>query len=198
MNVFESSTGVREILMQIREGDTSATERLFAYCLDRFKLLSKRIFNTRKDLHFFEESDDLLQDALIRLHSAVTNLKPETTRALMSLALQHIRWALGDLARELRRKARELPLGDSDVFPAKEIHSDGEPHSLFEWQNFHEQVEQLPLEEKQVFDAVFYGGASQEEVAEILGISTRTVKRRWRSARMLLHEKLQGDWPPID
>jgi hypothetical protein len=81
MNLFESSTGVREILLQVREGDTSAMERLFAYCLDRFRLLSKRIFNTRKDLHFFEESDDLLQDALIRLHSAVTNLKPETTRA---------------------------------------------------------------------------------------------------------------------
>jgi len=81
MNLFESSTGVREILLQIREDDASAMERLFAYCLDRFRLLFKRIFNTRKDLHFFEESDDLLQDALIRLHSAVNKLKPETTRA---------------------------------------------------------------------------------------------------------------------
>lgn len=197
MNVFESSTGVRELLLQIREGDSSATERLFAYCLERFKLLSRRIFNTRKDLHFFEESDDLLQDALIRLHAAVTKLKPETTRALMSLALQHIRWALRDLARELRRKAKELPLEGSEGVPAKEIHWDGEPHTLLEWQAFHEMVEQLPLEEKQVFDAVFYGGASQEEVAEMLGISTRTVKRRWRAARTLLHEKLQGEWPPI-
>ncbi len=63
MNLLETSTGVREILLQIREGDTSATERLFAYSLDRFKLISNRILNTKDDLHFFEESDDLLQDA---------------------------------------------------------------------------------------------------------------------------------------
>jgi RNA polymerase sigma factor (sigma-70 family) len=196
MNVFESSTGVREILLQIREGEASATDRLFAHCLGRFKLLSRRIFSTRKDLHGFEESDDLLQEALIRLNGAVTKLQPASTRALMTLALQHIRWALGDLARELRRKARELPIPDPGAVPAN-TGPTGEPHSLFEWQSFHEIVEQLPADEKQVFDAVFYGGASREEVAEMLGISTRTVKRRWRSARLLLHEKLRGDWPPI-
>ena len=197
MNVFESSTGVREILLQIREGDTSATDRLFAYCLERFRLLSRRIFNTRRDLHHLEESDDLLQDTLIRLNGAVTKLHPETTRALMTLALQHIRWALRDIARELRRKAKDLPLIDSEIIHA-DPHSLGEPHTLLEWEHFHKTVEQLPNEEKQVFDALYYGGASQEEVAEMLGISTRTVKRRWRSARMLLHEKLRGDWPPID
>ena len=63
MNLLESSTGVREILLEIREGDTSATEKLFAYCSDVFKLISNSIFNTKKDLQFFEESDDLLHDA---------------------------------------------------------------------------------------------------------------------------------------
>jgi len=196
MNVFESSTGVREILLQIREGEASATDRLFAHCLERFKLLSRRIFSTRKDLHGLEESDDLLQEALIRLHGTVAKLRPETTRALMTLALQHIRWALRDLARDLRRRARELPLADGGAGQPAACPG-GEPHSLFEWQAFHELAERLPDEERQVFDALFYGGASQDEVAAMLGISTRTVKRRWRSARLILHEKLRGEWPPI-
>ncbi len=197
MNVFDSSTGVRTILLQIRDGDATAIERLFAYSLERLQLLSNRIFNIRKDLHHYEEADDLFQDALIRLHATVTKLKPVTTRALMALALQHIRWALGDLARELHQKKWQIPAIESHQGFSEPPDLDGEPQSLLEWQNFHEMVEQLPTEEKEVFDAIFYGGARQEEVAEMLQVSTRTVKRRWRAARILLLKKLDGDWPPI-
>jgi DNA-directed RNA polymerase specialized sigma24 family protein len=40
-----------------------------------------------------------------------------------------------------------------------------------------------------------YQGLSQAEAAELLGGSERTVKRRWQTARLILHEALQGEVP---
>lgn len=38
----------------------------------------------------------------------------------------------------------------------------------------------------------FYGGLSHEEIAEHLGVTTRTVEREWRFARAWLHTALHG------
>ena len=56
-------------------------------------------------------------------------------------------------------------------------------------------VGQLPEAEQKVFELYVYGEHSQPEIAEILGISLRTVKRRWQSARLLLHQVLHGEMP---
>ena len=39
-------------------------------------------------------------------------------------------------------------------------------------------------------NALYYGGLTQEEAARVLGISVRTLKRRWHSARLTLYEAL--------
>jgi RNA polymerase sigma factor (TIGR02999 family) len=47
--------------------------------------------------------------------------------------------------------------------------------------------------QEQVVVLRYFGGMSQEEVAEVLGISVPTVARDWRVARMLLHDWLSAD-----
>jgi DNA-directed RNA polymerase specialized sigma24 family protein len=37
---------------------------------------------------------------------------------------------------------------------------------------------------------LFFGGMTEDEAAESLGVSTRTVKRDWRSARAWLHVQM--------
>jgi RNA polymerase sigma factor (sigma-70 family) len=195
LKVFESSTGLRDLLARVRVGEPGAGEALFTHCLERIKVLSHRLFQSRKDLQHFEESDDLLQKTLVRLHRAIQVLKPETTRAFMSIALQNMRWALRDLSREMHsREIKIEPNADLEAIESKE----GEPSTLLEWANFHEAVELLPAEERETFDLIYYGGHNQDEVAEALGISARTVKRRWRLARLLLAKALKGNWPTID
>ena len=39
---------------------------------------------------------------------------------------------------------------------------------------------------------LFYEGLTQEEAAKVLGISLRTVKRRWQSARCRLYDAFNG------
>lgn len=43
-----------------------------------------------------------------------------------------------------------------------------------------------------VVDCRFFGGMSEHEIAEALGVTTRTVQRDWAKARMLLRRALEG------
>ena len=70
-----------------------------------------------------------------------------------------------------------------------------DPQRLALWTEFHRQAEGMPEEEKAVFDLVWYHGMQQEAAATVLGISVRTVKTRWRNARLFLHDKLGGELP---
>ncbi len=46
-----------------------------------------------------------------------------------------------------------------------------------------------------MFDLLWYQQLSQAEAAQLLNVSERTVKRRWASARLKLHDALGGQSP---
>ncbi len=72
------------------------------------------------------------------------------------------------------------------------------PESLEDWARLHAGIETLPDEEREVFTLTWYVGLGRVEIAELLGISPSTVKRRWRSARMVIFQHMQGVSPSLD
>lgn len=56
--------------------------------------------------------------------------------------------------------------------------------------SMHEAIEKLPEDLREVFEMTFYQGMTQEEMASVLDVSTKTIKRRWRDARLALQELL--------
>ena len=64
------------------------------------------------------------------------------------------------------------------------------------WVAFHEEVEKLPVEEREVIGLVFYHGFSQAEIADLFQVSERTVQRRWQSAVARLKNTF-GDWTSL-
>ena len=63
------------------------------------------------------------------------------------------------------------------------------------WTLFHEAIDGLPPDLREVFDLVWYVGADQKTIAGLLGCSERTVKYRWRSAREAIRAALDGQSP---
>lgn len=49
---------------------------------------------------------------------------------------------------------------------------------------------QLNARQSRVVEMRFFGGLTEDEIAEVLNISAITVKREWRAARALLHQQL--------
>jgi RNA polymerase sigma factor (TIGR02999 family) len=55
-----------------------------------------------------------------------------------------------------------------------------------------EKLGALDPEQARVVELRFFTGLTEEETAEALGISTRTVHRKWLSAKAYLHRELAG------
>ncbi|MCI0705319.1 MAG: sigma-70 family RNA polymerase sigma factor, partial [Planctomycetia bacterium] len=123
-------------------------------------------------------------------------LKPATTRDFFNLAAVHIRRELIDLARRCKGKpwvTVNVGIDDSDVPAAPSVEPESRsPEDYDLWVRFHEAVDELPLEEREVVGLVFYHGWTQGKIAELFHVDERTIRRRWSSACQRLRE-LVGD-----
>jgi RNA polymerase sigma factor (sigma-70 family) len=70
-----------------------------------------------------------------------------------------------------------------------------EDHDLEAWCQFHEAVDKLPAAEREVIGLAFYHGWKQTDIAALLQVTERTVRRNWQSACLRLRE-LIGDKLP--
>ena len=55
-----------------------------------------------------------------------------------------------------------------------------------------ERLAQLDERKCKVVEMRFFGGLSDEEIAEVLGVTTRTVLRDWKKARLWLYRELSA------
>jgi RNA polymerase sigma factor (sigma-70 family) len=64
-----------------------------------------------------------------------------------------------------------------------------------DWTRFHDLAAELPEEQRQLFEMVWYVGMSQDEIAAALECSTRTVRRRWEETKARFTETFRGRPP---
>jgi RNA polymerase sigma-70 factor (ECF subfamily) len=62
------------------------------------------------------------------------------------------------------------------------------------WVRFHEAVDQLPIEEREVVGLAFYHGWKQYQIAELFQVDERTIRRRWASACKKIRAKVGEDF----
>jgi RNA polymerase sigma factor (sigma-70 family) len=189
----------------LRRGDSEARSRLVEHACERLRRLASRMLDGYPGVRRWEQTDDVLHNALIRLCRALEATPPESARHFYNLAALQVRRELIDLAHHHQgpqgHGAKHHTDGGGkapdDQGGALSVRADdaGGPSSLEGWRLFHERVEALPEEEREIFDLLWYEGLSQEEAAAVLGASVRTVKRRWQSARMMLFEAMGGAPP---
>lgn len=195
-----ADTKLHNLIEMAATGEVAARAALLDHACERLVKLTRKMLNGYPSLRRWEQTDDVCQNAMLRLHRALERVEIESVRHFFNLAAVQIRRELLDLT-----KRHFGPHGDganhhTDGQPADDeggsIHSTPhEPRNLEQWSEFHSEVEKLPDEEREVFDLLWYDGLSQEEAAQALGISPRTLKRRWQSARLRLFEAMAGQRP---
>ena len=197
---------VQACLDRLRGGDEAARAELLGCACERLRKLARTMLKGYPNVRRWEQTDDVLQNAALRLHRTLQQLPVGTARDFFRLAALHIRRELLDLARhhygpqgQGAHHATWGPDGSAtagdDSGPLAPADLSQEPSRLAAWGELHEQIGALPDEEREAFDLLWYQSLSQAEAAELLGVSERTVKRRWLSARLALREALQGEIP---
>jgi RNA polymerase sigma-70 factor (ECF subfamily) len=156
----------------------------------------------------WEQTDDVVQNVAMRLNRTLASVTPESTRDFLRLAALNIRRELLDLAKHyygpqgLGTLYRSTPDGESAVGRTGAPDEPADPtldaERLETWAEFHRQVDALPDERREVFDLIWYQGLSRAEAAELLGISERTLMRRWQAARLAIFDAMDGELPRFD
>jgi RNA polymerase sigma factor (sigma-70 family) len=191
-------------LNRFASGDTGARDELIALASERIREIAHRMLRRFPSVRRWDETGDVVQNAMLRLCNALTKVTPSDPRSFIGLAAMQVRRELLDLARKHAGPESYHANHETNVFRV-----DGEervkiadapdaadtPDRLLRWTRLHEVAELLPDEERETFHLAWYMGMKQDAIAAMLGCSTRTVKRRWDSAKTLLAQRLGGEQP---
>ena len=193
------TTKLRLWVKRIRAGDLSARDEMLRAVHARLERLARKMLRRFPDVGRWEESGDLLQNAVLRLLRALQDVEPTSVRGFFGLAAEQMRRELLDLARRYRTRRVYGPShaagpdgSDSDVSAPDPPVAEEDADDLEKWCAFHEAVERLPVEQREVVGLIYYHGWTQAEAAEHLHLSKRSVQRRWSAAMLKLHELLKN------
>lgn len=179
----------------LAQGDETARPSLLEATQQRLRTLAQQMLRGDR-LHRWEETDDLLQEASLALYHHLEHVRPADPREFFSLAAFHLRRALIKMARHYcgphgmaanhdsagRLQLHELA-GDSSTPSQVATRSE-------QWLRLAHALELLSPEEREVTEMIWFHGLSQGEVARLVSINERTVRRRWQRARLKLFDAL--------
>jgi RNA polymerase sigma factor (sigma-70 family) len=196
----DSESVTQRLLAQANAGDEASREQLFRHCCDRLERLARKMLSDFPSVRRWEQTDDVFQNAAMRLMRALREVKPESVRHFYALAATQIRRELIDLARHyggangapasFESRNRNSTNDERDEFEPGELTN--APDRLASWTELHEHIANLPDEEREVCELLWYQGLTQPEAAELLGMPLRTLKRRWQAVRLKLHDVMNG------
>ena len=191
-----SNTQLQGLICLARKGDERAKSLLIDHACDRLLKLTRKMFRGFPGLRRWEQTNDVFQNSIIRLHRALASVEIQSVRHFFYLAAEMIRRELLDLKKHYYGVQGQARNHHTDRQPADEqggvlSTSIGQPDDFSQWAEFHEAVLRLPAEHREVVDLLFYEGLQQDEAAGVLGVSVRTLKRRWQETKLLLSEHLR-------
>jgi len=138
------------------------------------------------------QPEEMLSAVVERMLKAMKSVHPENVRQFFALANQHMRWELNDLARRLDKQVCAQEVHESmAAAPEQSSASQLSPNAL----RILEAIENLPADEREVFDLIRIQGMTHPDAAIVIGTSVKTVQRRLNRAVMLLSNQL-GDLKP--
>lgn len=183
---------ITDCLNRLRSGDETGREVLISFACGRMREIAHRMLRTFRSVRRWDETDDVVQNASIRLDRALRQTVPEDVRGLIGLAATQVRRELLDLAKKHRgpesyaanHETNYQRLDGELRAKVNDVAAQFEPAERLErWTRLHEAAEKLPEEEREVFHMCWYLGLKQEQIATLLDCSIRTVKRRWEAAK---------------
>lgn len=181
--------GITLLLDQARRGDKEAESRLASAVYNELHRLAERQMLGERAGHSLQATV-LVHEAFIRL-VADTGRDWHNRTHFFAVAAQVMRRLLIDYARarsaEKRGRGRQrIELDDADGFTADNCE---------EWIAVDQALERLAERDPRMARVVelrFFGGLQEDEIGEVLGVSTRTVKRDWKVAKAWLRGELSG------
>ncbi len=179
-----------QLIEQVRSGDRSARDRLFESAYPELRKLARsRLRDGGRNT--FLATTAIVHEAYLRFANS-SELGLADRRAFFAYASQVMRSVIVDSVREHQalRRGGDLKRVDIDTQDLMRIESDGA-----DVLDIHEALFALEKAEPRLASVVemrYFGGYSEIEVASVLGLTERTVRRDWDKARLILQAALSA------
>ncbi len=185
-----ASSEATQILAEMAAGDRSAAQRLLPMIYDEFRSLAARYLGRERAGHTLEPTA-LVHEAYMRLvDQSRVNWQGRTH--FFAVGAQLMRRILVDHARHKGRAKR----GGGRARITLDEHvaiSPQRDEDLLALDEALQKLAQVDPRQAQVVELRFFGGLSVDEVAQVLGVSKRTVESDWTMVRAWLRRELTRD-----
>jgi RNA polymerase sigma factor (TIGR02999 family) len=183
--MLEQDGDVTELLRKWREGDRVAENELFELVLPQLKRRARALLSRERRGHPLQATE-LVDD----VYSALVRAKDRDWRDrahFFAIAARAMRWRLIDFGR--RRHGREyVPVdGLNSLFRERSINLD----LAMDVDRLLDELASSHPDWCLVVEVKCFLGLSDEEAADALGVTLRTLQRMWRDARKWLFERTQ-------
>jgi RNA polymerase sigma-70 factor (ECF subfamily) len=184
---MSESGQVTELLRRFQDGDRQALDQIYPLVYDELRLAARRALARERD-RMTLQATELVHEAFFKLVGA-DGVQWQGRAHFIAIASRAIRQILVDHARRVRAEKRgggaeHVTLGDADAaltVPAEEMLALDEALA---------RLGDMEPRLRTVVEYRFFGGLSEREIAEVLGVSERTVQRDWIKARAWLHKEV--------
>ena len=143
---MDDDVALAESVARLAAGDLTAREPILERCGERLRLLTRRMLRRFPEVHRHDDTDDVFQQAALRLHEALGAMarRGEPPRSIMALAATQVRRTLLDLARRNRGPWSHAANHDTNVDDGGGHHverlADAAVEPLDRWEAFHAAV----------------------------------------------------------
>jgi RNA polymerase sigma factor (sigma-70 family) len=190
---------IQDALDRFHAGDLSAKNDLLIYAEKQLRRMTRQKFPPKNSLHRWEETEDVFQNLQIRLSRALDQMEKhelDSPRRFFKIAAKNIDWAITTLVDKNKRLRDHYR---SDVEPAG---TDGPAHGgrlrnhpakntadpVTAFAQLLEGIKALTETDQEILTLMFVNGCTYEEAADTVGLPLSTFKRRYRDARLKLHD----------
>lgn len=180
-------------------GDEKAKAELIRVAKSRLIVLTRQLLRGFPDVRDHDDTTGIFNEAYLRLHTSIDEVKPTTVRQFFGLAALEIRRTLLDLIRNIRGRGKGPkptkvsidaagPEGQRIDPPAK----DDLGTRLELTEALFAAIDKLPADLQEVVMLLHFQGLTQAEVGGLIGKHEDTVKKMWAKARRLLAGQLSA------
>ncbi len=189
-------TALTQLLDRARGGSDGDRERLVESVYQRLNRLCRSLLSRYPGVACHEQTGDVMGQVWPRLLGELSARQFENSAHFFSFSATLIRNTLVDLLRKHRGRNGDRPIRyeapSGAPEPCLEVEEPGEsPDQDLLRGEIHVLIGELEPAHREMFGLRFYHGLKEEECARLLGLDERTVRRRWRSARMALADLLE-------
>lgn len=178
---------VTRLLFELKTGNRAAEEQLIPLVYGELRrIASNRLRN--ESIHHSLQPTALVHEAYLRL-TRIEQVDWQSRSHFFAVSATLMRRILVDHARANQARKRGDGIGTISLEDAIFAAPDREPEILA-LDDALERLAQLDERQSKIVELRFFAGMSEEETAHVLGISTRTVKRDWRTAKAWLFAEL--------